>query len=163
MARKLLALDQSSHLTGYAIFDGEKLLTYGHINQNEQDIGQRLKGLREKVIDLIEQYEINEVAFEDIQLQGNVRNNIVTFKTLAEVFGIIQELCAELNFKYTIVHSQTWKSSLHIGGKTRAEQKKQSQLYVQTMYDIKPTPDEADAICIGAHIIRNANKNFNWE
>lgn len=163
MARKILALDQASHITGYAIFDDVNLVTFGHINQNEQDIGKRLKGLRKKIIELIEQYEINEVAFEDIQLQGNVANNITTFKTLAEVFGVVQELCAELDLKYHIVHSQTWKSTLHVGGKTRAEQKKQSQLYAQTMYDIKPTPDEADAICIGSHIIKNANKNLSWD
>ena len=29
------------------------------------------------------------------------------------------------------------------------------------MYDIKPTTDEADAVCIGAHIINN--KNLNWD
>lgn len=163
MSRKILALDQASHITGYAIFNDTNLVTYGHINQNEQDIGKRLKGLRKRIVELIDQYEINEVAFEDIQLQGNVANNITTFKTLAEVFGVVQELCAELELKYTIVHSQTWKSTLHIGGKTRAEQKKQSQLYAQTMYDILPTPDEADAICIGAHILKNANKNLNWD
>ena len=163
MSRNLLSLDQSSHISGYAVFNNNELITYGHINQNEQDIGKRLKGLRQKIIEFIEQYEINEVAFEDIQLQGNVTNNITTFKTLAEVFGVVQELCAELNMKYSVVHSQTWKSTLHIGGRTRAEQKKQSQLYAQTMYDITPTPDEADAICIGAHIIKNANKNLNGD
>lgn len=163
MSRNLLTLDQSSHITGYAIFKGKELIKYGHINQNESDIGERLSSLRQKIINLIITYEINEIAFEDIQLQGNVRNNVVTFKTLAEVFGVIQELCAELKIKYSIVHSQTWKSTLNIGGKTRAEQKKQAQLYVQTMYDIKPTTDEADAVCIGAHIIKNSNKNFNWD
>lgn len=165
MQRNLLALDQSSHVSGYAVFKNNELIKYGHFNQNESDVGERLAGFRKQILLLIQEYQITEIAFEDIQLQNNHTNNVVTFKVLAEVFGVIHELCVEMGIKYSIVHSQTWKSELRIGGRTRTEQKKNAQLYVQTMYDVKPTQDEADAICIGASLIKQKEKrkDFQWE
>ena len=50
--------------------------------------------------------------FEDIQMQGNVANNVQTFKTLAEVFGVIYELVTELNLPNTAVLASSWKSTL---------------------------------------------------
>jgi hypothetical protein len=50
-----------------------------------------------------------------------VASNVVTYKTLAEVIGVITELCAELKLPYELIHSSTWKSSLNIKGRTRPE------------------------------------------
>ncbi len=104
---KLLALDQASVITGYAVFDNEKLLSYGKIELKDEEIGPRLVVLREKIKTLIEENEITYVAFEDIQLQSSVGNNVKTFKVLANVYGIILELCEELKLKYEIVSSNT--------------------------------------------------------
>ena len=170
MERRLLALDQSSRENGYAIFFDDKLETYGHISLLPEDVGERLVLLRKEVTKLIHKYDINEIAFEDIQMQSSVGNNVQTFKVLAEVFGVILMLCTELKIDYTIVSSNTWKSTLEIKGKKRAEQKRNAQEYVINTYGVKPTQDEADAICIGAHMIHHPGKNtvvfdegFNWE
>lgn len=106
--RKLLALDQASLTTGWAVFFDNELKAYGHITLNDDDIGTRLVKLKKEVLKLIHKYEINEVAFEDIQLQENKHvQNVHTFKILAEVFGIILALCTELKIDYTIVSSST--------------------------------------------------------
>ena len=65
--RKLLALDQASHTSGYSIFYDDKLEAYGKFTFDDEDIGERLYKIREKVKKLIDKYDINEVAFEDIQ------------------------------------------------------------------------------------------------
>ena len=57
----------------------------------------RLYYIRKKVRQLIEENDIDTVVLEDIQMQGNVVNNVQTFKTLAEVFGVISELLVEMN------------------------------------------------------------------
>lgn len=155
----LLALDQASQTTGYAVFKDGKLCTYGKFSFDDE-IAERLVKIRQKVLSLIEEYEINEVAFEDIQMQGNVANNVQTFKILSEVFGVILETLKEINMKYTIVSSNTWKSTLKIKGRSRPEQKRAAQQYVLDTYEIKPTQDEADAICIGTHILKNSG--FDW-
>ena len=159
MERRLLALDQSSRISGYAIFVDENLIAHGSINLTEEDVGQRLVLIRKEVTKLIHKYDINEIAFEDIQMQASVGNNVQTFKILAEVFGVILMLCTELKINYTIVSSNTWKSTLKIKGKKRSEQKKDAQRYVLEKYGIKAIQDTVDAICIGAHMIANPGKN----
>lgn len=161
----LLALDQSSHTTGYAIFENDLPVVISHFDVNNADLGQRLYVIREKVIDLIERYNIDEVVFEDIQLQdvnGSKEVGVKTFKMLAEVFGVIHELVNELDIKYTIVPPIIWKSTFKIAGKGRSAEKKMSQKYVLDTYGIKCTEDEADATCIGAHIIQKKNSEFDW-
>lgn len=165
--QKLLALDQSSRITGWAYFEDSVLKDYGKIIAEDEDIGERLYFIRDRVKELINKYDINEVAFEDIQLQNNVGNNVQTFKILAEVFGIIYELVTELNIKHTAVLSGTWKSTLGIKGKVRVEQKRNAKEYAQNTYSIKCTQDEADAICIGSHILNKKkvkilNNGFDW-
>lgn len=64
----LLALDQSSRITGYAIFQEGKLSHYGKFTLDDDDIGLRLVKFREKIISLINEYNITEVAFEEIQM-----------------------------------------------------------------------------------------------
>ena len=162
---KLLALDQSSRITGWAIFDNGKLEKYGKFDAEVAGsaIGDRLEYIRNKVKNLIEDNKIDEVIIEDIQMQGNVVNNVQTFKVLAEVFGVISELLVEMKIPQSAVLASSWKSALGIKGRARADQKRNAQQWVITAYGVKPTQDECDAICIGAH--RNANtpdEGFDW-
>ena len=92
---RLLALDQASRISGWAFFNEGQLEAHGKFNATQEDIGERLFFIKNEVNKLIEEFNINEVAFEDIQLQGNVTNNVQTFKVLAEVFGVIYELVTE--------------------------------------------------------------------
>lgn len=93
-------------------------------------------------------------------MDGQRVNNVQTFKVLAEVFGVLYELCIDMNIPVEAVLAGTWKSTLGIKGKTRPEQKRAAQTWVADNYGIKATQDEVDSICIGAHIIhQNIN---NW-
>lgn len=152
---KILAIDQASRISGYAVFDDEKLIRFGKIQLDDEEVGPRLVDLRQAIKTLIEENQVDYVAFEDIQMQSSVGNNVKTFKVLANVFGVILELCEELKLKYEIVSSNTWKSTLKIKGKNRAEQKKNAQVFVAETYGVHCTQDEADAICIGSHILKN--------
>lgn len=148
---RLLALDQASITTGYSIWEDKALKTYGKFTFNDSDIGVRLQKIRNKVQSLIQEYEINEIVFEDIQLQTNVQNNVQTFKVLAEVFGVIYELATEMGIKNRAVLAGTWKKHLGIKGRTRPEQKRNAQEYVKKTFLIQPTQDECDSICIGLY------------
>ena len=162
--KNILALDQATQTTGWAFFKEGELTDYGKFTL-DGDIADRLVGIRVKVIELIEKYNINFVAFEDIQMQGNVTNNVDTFKKLSEVYGVVLETVRELKIDYEIVPSVRWKSTLGIKGRVRADQKKAAQEYVVNTYNIKPAQDTCDAICIGAHILKEVPKveDFNWD
>lgn len=155
---KLLALDQASRVSGWAFFNEGELAAYGKIIADQSDIGERLVYIKQEIHKLIQKYGINEVAFEDIQLQGNVTNNVQTFKTLAEVFGVIYEFVTELEIPNSATLAIVWKSALKIEGRTRPEQKRNAQEYVLNKYGIKATQDECDAICIGTYIIEEKSK-----
>lgn len=47
--RKLLALDQSSKTSGYAVFYDKELKYYGHFTFEDDDLGDRLYKIRKKV------------------------------------------------------------------------------------------------------------------
>ena len=66
----LLSLDQSSHITGWAIFENNKLIQNGKFDLKSEDIGERLWDYRQELLKLINQYNPNKVVFEDIQMQG---------------------------------------------------------------------------------------------
>ena len=127
------------------------------------DIGKRLTYIREKVKALIDKYDIQKILIEEIQLQNTVGNNVVTYKKLAYVQAILIQMFDELRLPYEIIASSSWKSTLGIKGRARAEQKKNAQIYVNTIYGIKATQDECDAICIGTHYTKlPSNEGFNW-
>ena len=115
---RTLALDQASRITGWAVFDDGELYNYGKFTATQTDVGDRLHFIRKEVLGLIDKFDIEEVVFEDIQLQNNVVNNVATFKALAEVFGVLHELFVDLKMPRTAVLSTVWKSSLGIKGKT---------------------------------------------
>lgn len=151
MEQIILALDQSSRITGWAIFNGNKLVDYGKFTLDDDNVGIRLTKFRFEITKLINTYHPHEVVLEEIQEQ----NNILTFKVLAQVQGVLIELLNFLNIPYNIIASTTWKSTLGIKGRIRAEQKKNAQEYINKKYDIKVAQDIADAICIGdCHLLK---------
>lgn len=161
---KLLALDQSSHTTGYTVLDGGKIVRVDHFDCVGNDLGDRLVQLRNKIESLISEYNINEVVFEDIQLQdvnGNKETGIKTFKILAEVFGVIHELLTENGVKYATAQPIKWKAHFKIAGKGRAQEKKLAQAYVLKNYGITCTEDEADSLCIAMYY-HDITNTFDW-
>ena len=155
---RLLALDQASRTSGYAVFDNGKLLKHGKFTYDDYDFGARLVKIRNKVKSLIDEYKIDEIVFEDVQLQENVD----TFKKLCEVFGVIYELATELKLPNSATLASVWKSQLGIKGYDRTAQKRNAQEWVVNTYGVRPTQDECDAICIGAAAVKNQVTGFDW-
>ena len=154
MSRRILALDQSSRTSGYAIFVEGRLETFGHFTIKDEDIGIRLLKIRQQVETLVNKYNITEVIMEDIQLQ---------------VFGVIYELLTEMDIKVTSALASSWKSKLKIKSRQRQQQKQEAQELVSTLYSVKATQDEADAICIGTYYLisenlpkEDAEENYDW-
>ena len=158
----LLALDQASKTTGWAIYEDGQLKAWDKFTFEDEDFGKRLLKIRNKVISLIQEYNVTEVAIEDIQMQNSIGNNVVTYRALAEVRGVLEELFTELNIPYQIVFSGTWKSALGIKGARSAEQKRAAQAYVLETHNIKAIQDTCDAICIGDYVNSIQKSGFDW-
>ena len=155
MGKIILALDQASQTTGYAIYEDKSLKKVGKFTILNADFGCRLNKFRDKIQDLIQEFNVNEVVFEEIQLQQNVD----TFKKLAMVYGNLLELLTALKLPYHIISSNTWKSKCGIKKTKREQENKDARAFVENTYGIKVTEDEADAVCIGyAHL----RPDFDW-
>ena len=157
----ILALDQSSRITGYSVFQDGKLIQSGIIKLTNSDIGIRLVQLRNTIIEYIKKWNIDYVIYEDIQLQNSATNNVETFKILAEVIGVLEELFNELNIPHGAVLSTVWKSAVGVKGRYRADQKKNAQLLVKNTYGLDVSEDESDAICIGTYYTTK-KQDFDW-
>lgn len=169
---RLLALDQASKVSGWSIFIDGELKDWGHLTTHQDEVGLRLADIHQFIISKVQKWNINTIAFEDIQLQSSVGNNVKTFKVLANVYGVVLMTAVELNKTYLAVPSSTWKSFLKIKGRTRPEQKRNAQQYVLQKYGIKATQDECDSICIGTYVCggplnrselaATAEEGFDW-
>lgn len=157
---RLLALDQASRCSGWCVFIDGELKAWGHLNTTQDTVGERLLEIKKFIVNKVEEWDIDKIAFEDIQMQNSVGNNVQTFKTLANVYGVVLETAVELEKEYEIVSSNSWKSTLGIKGRARAEQKKNAHDYVVNKYQIKVTQDEADAVCIGTHVINKTSHDW---
>ena len=155
---RILSFDQSSRITGYAIFEDKKLLDCGKFTLTDEDFGDRLNRFRKKVKDMIlSNDKFDKVLFEEIQLQQNVD----TFKKLAMVYGVLMELLVDLNIPYDIVSSNTWKSKCKIKKTVRETEKQAAQRFVLDNFGKKVTQDEADAICLG-YTYSNTPQDYDW-
>lgn len=159
MMQNILALDQASRTSGWAVFQQDQLIASGTFTYDDDNFASRLVKIRNKVISLIQQYEINKILLEDIQLQGQT-NNVETYRKLAEVRGVLTELACEMKIPHEIIHSQTWKSTLDIKGRDRTTQKHNAQAFVAATYNKKVSQDESDAVCIGSAYLKNNKSAF---
>lgn len=164
----ILALDQATIDTGWALFEDQQLKDYG-VFTPKGTLEERLTKLRKWVQEMVIKYKDNiKVALEDIQLQNTSRKfdtdmAITTYKKLAWVQGVLIELLTSLQVPYTIVHSTSWKSTCNIKGTDRDTQKANAAAYVLSTFGISPKQDACDAICIGQHIIKSDGPPpFEW-
>ena len=158
----IIALDQSTQLTGYAIFQDKDLIAHGVFSPSG-DYEHRIVKLRQWLLDKLEPLKPNvEVYFEDIQLQdlGGGSIGITTFKKLAHVQGALIVTCIEEDVPYTIVPAATWRKTCGVKGRVRSEYKPAAQAHVLEKYGIQAAEDEADAICIGEHGVKNFSLNW---
>lgn len=175
---RILALDQATVLSGWSIFDDGELIKYGIISANEKfDKVARISIVRQWLINIIDSIKPDLILFEDIQLQdfnktfpGQKKQydniGVTTFKALAELIGVLENIAYEEGISYKIVHSGTWRKGVGVCGRTRADRKKNAQILVKKWYDVQVSEDEADAICIGRYGAINFTKKlemFNWE
>ncbi len=169
---RILALDDATTTTGWSLFDNTTLIKFGKISMGKIDPIARMVGLRQWLLSIIELYQPDIVGIEDIQLQtyvgktGKTEGQVKMFKTLAQLQGILLATLYEIKVDYLIVHSAKWRAALSFHSKTRSDLKREAQLMVESWYKVKPTQDEADAICMGKYIALKHTKNnlmMNWE
>ena len=158
---RVLALDQASITSGWAVFDDENLVKYGKWTSNGNDSTSRIAKTKYWVASMIQKWCPDKIVLEDIQLQkfGEQGEAVVTYKKLAHLQGVLMNYFYEKDIPCEILAPATWRAYSEIKGKTRTDKKKNAQLKVKRFYDVSVTQDEADAILIGRCGAHNSNAN----
>jgi len=144
---KILCLDQATLKSGYSVWIDKKLITYGTLNVDpeEKNIVERMKLMRDLVVQLIEEKQPNFIVFEDTQLQ----HNKLTFQQLSQFQGVLMAYLFDINIGFVIVRPSEWKGYCGIKGRKREEQKLNTIKFVLDKFGWNCSEDEADAIGIG--------------
>lgn len=162
--KRIMALDQSTRITGWSIYDSGELIKYGTFITDYDDEIQRDHTIKMWLINMINIWKPEYVGLEGIQYQQNM--GVTTFETLARLQGILMETLLELDIPYSICPTNSWRAHCQVKGKTRIDKKRSMQLLAKQWFDISVTDDEADAIGIGKYVAEVLNKKveiFNWE
>lgn len=154
---KILCFDQATNISGYSVFEDSKLITYGVLNSDheEKNTLERLKQMTDEIVKLTKKIKPDVVILENIQMQRNV----ATFKSLAQLQGMIMYYLNKSNICYWYIEPTAWKSFCKIKGRSRKEQKPNTIKFVKEVYNIDVTEDEADAIGIGFWAIKHIKEN----
>ena len=153
--QRIIALDNATHVTGWAVFDNTNLVSYGKYTTKSSDTSDRILEMGDWLTNLLNKWEPNTIILEDIQQQ----NNVSTFKVLAKLQGVLEYISKKNEVEYYIISPATWKSNAGVKGKSRIDQKKSAQLIVNNLYGIQATQDESDAILLGKYGVDKFLKN----
>lgn len=177
---KILAVDQARH-GAWAVYDyeGKKLLDYGTwgFDSKNYTFEQAILHIEALLSEVIRTHDIDAVFLEDIQL----RKNVQSFKKLAQLQGVLVNMCEKTNILYNLVAPTQWQNYCKARGRTTKEikskitsveptgKKTSKILSLQAARDIYGIVTEndnlADAVMIGHYVVNNikigSEDNFN--
>lgn len=165
--KRVLALDQATHTTGWSIFDGATLVRYGTFNTEVKDETIRINAMKNWMLSMISNWNPDCVAIEGIQFQdesSGQKVSVTVFQGLARLQGVLMDACYSVKTDFVICPTNTWRNHCGVKGRYRADKKRSMQLIAKKEYDITVTDDEADAIGIGKYAADlNKIEVTNWE
>jgi Holliday junction resolvasome RuvABC endonuclease subunit len=150
-----LAIDASTKSSGWSIYDGQDLKDYGCITASSSNLFRRIHKMVDEIEKIIKQYNVEEVAIEDV-IPDDVRHNQNVYKALVYLQGFLADKFDEYGLKVTYYVASAWrkKCAIHTGrGIKRESLKPKDMEFVKNQFGLSVNDDVADAICIGfAHV-----------
>jgi len=135
---RILALDAATGITGYSIFDNGELINYGtHKEDKELPSEVRINQVKKWLIAMIQESQPDFIGIENIQLQSFGHNNyqVETYRTLANLQGVLLDAIYEAGIKHDLVYSTAWRKYCDVGtGAGRENKKKLAQAQVKVWY-----------------------------
>lgn len=147
---KILAFDQASKISGWAILDDGVYVKSGVIDLHlTKDTDTRAAEMGMEICKQIKKVKPDCVVIENVQSQGSVATVIL----LARLQGMILGYCYANNIRAEILAPSVWRSALSFnqGPKVKREElKSQAVNYVaEHLGKADMNVDEVEAVCIG--------------
>ena len=142
---KLIAFDQSTQATGWALADQQtgELLEYGIIKPKSSDpTNDRIRYTIKHCMTLCREHEPTFVFIEGIQIQRNPK----VFEILAKLSGTLEICLEEKGYFVNVVSSAEWRKRVGIKNKKRELVKQEAIDMVKEIYGIDASEDESEAV-----------------
>lgn len=164
-AFRILALDQATKRSGYAIFDNGKLIKFGVFDAEKfgAEVA-RISAVRHWLINMIENWKIDYIGLEGIQLEKNF--GVEVFASLARLQGTLINTIFEAGLPHLVCHTATWRNHCGVKGRSRADCKTSMRRIAKELYGVNVSDDESDAIGIGLYTVAMARPHreiVSWE
>ena len=149
MSKILIALDESTTCTGYAVFDDGELIEHGIFSFKNKDVLERVSLIMEEIEELIKTYKPDNMVIEDVQITMNA----ATAKSLLGLQFMIEVYAHRNNISCETYRTTKWRKILGLSNSRSLDRKAKKQEtidYVKDKYGIDVLKDdESDAIAIG--------------
>lgn len=149
LSKILIALDESTTCTGYAVFNNGELIEHGAFSFKSKDVLERVSFIMEEIEKLISRYEPNNMIIEDVQITMNA----ATAKSLLGLQFMIEIYAHRNNIQCETIRTTKWRKILGLSNSRTLDRKAKKQEtidYVKNKYGIEVVKDdESDAIAIG--------------
>lgn len=149
MSKILIALDESTTCTGYAVFDNGELVKHGLFSLKSKNVLERVSYIMEEIEKLIKEYKPNNMIIEDVQITMNA----ATAKSLLGLQFMIEVYAHRNNISCGTYRTTKWRKILGLSNSRTLDRKAKKQEtidYVKNKYGIEVLKDdESDAIAIG--------------
>lgn len=166
----ILALDLSTHSSGWAIFNNGQLINWGGITSSSTDLIKRIYIMRDGIKEILSKIKIDKIIVEEVRPEGGYGiGNQKTHKSLmwlqAAIAFLIYDFNKDIEIEY--IYPSSWRAKIGIKngrGIKRTSLKEADIEYVKEKYNIDVNDDIADAICIGlSSFIEEESNELNWE
>ena len=148
----ILSLDLSTRSSGFAIHDGNHLVSYGTIKSRDKDYLVRAKEMADGVRGILEKYpDISVVVVEELKVISNQK----VLAMLGIVQGMVLREC--VGREIHLVAPTVWRKPFHLNGKRSEAKGKAMKLCAQHNLVVK-NDDEAEAIIIGKFFLKSLDK-----
>jgi Holliday junction resolvasome RuvABC endonuclease subunit len=163
---KFIALDQSTTITGYAVFEDLKLIESGVFWSKDKNMLTRIEDMYLDIHKKMVEHDIRQFVFEDTFNRLNVQVS----KHLAFLQGAIMGLAFVNDYAFNIYMPDAWRSLLGFKKKSkknpqpdfktnREYQKHLAIEFANEKYGLmlgEKEDDRAEAICIGHAFMKDA-------
>jgi Holliday junction resolvasome RuvABC endonuclease subunit len=154
----ILALDQSTNITGWALFKNGKLFEHGYFDlgklpkSGDENQTNKRSVFKDKLASLIDKNNVKMVITEGVYYQKNPES----YKNLSKFQGRVQDFCKDNDLTcFSWANAGQWRKVIGVKGRKKVEYKQATKDYVIEKFDLSEdlTEDECDAIAIGSAYI----------
>jgi len=148
---RFLALDPSSTVSGWAVFDDDRLVAWGKIDTKKVDYSFRFQFIINELVHLVQQYDFQEIAIEDVKFAWHGTNRNRNIAGLQIVFRSIQEWAKGLGLGLAAYNPATWKNGVVGSSHATKETTKENLCFRFPRLPRGLTEHEYDALGIGVY------------